>query len=144
MDDQNNTNSKEAKNSYINGKAISVEADRKLKDIRKKINDGSFKPSYSEREIISVALMEFPVHLIEVLKSKRVSGKDFVMLEIKENYQEYLNGGGTLDFNSYLKKEIVPILETQRKKKSKSVKVKQHSSKNTKQGGQNDKVSYVF
>ena len=133
MDDQKEIKSNKSKDRIVTGKAISVEADKKLKSLRQKINDGSFKPGYYEWEIISKAIMEFPNQLIEDLRAKRVSGKDTVMLEIEDLYQDYLSGGGKLDFNSFLKKEVAPMLGKKRKQ-----------SKATRQkvtGGQSEKVS---
>lgn len=143
MDDQKEIKGNKYKDRIVSGKAISVEADKKLKSLRQKINNGSFKPAYYEWEIISKAIMEFPNHLIEDLRAERISGKDTIMLEVEEIYQDYLNSGGKLDFNSFLKKEVAPMLGKKRKQtkpvKSKVPQVQENQK--LKQGGQSDKVS---
>ena len=124
MDGQDKNTKSQNDENYAHGKSISIAANERLKEIRDEMNKGDLGNKYSLRDVLSIAVLEFPTHLIKKYQEQRVSGKESVDVALPEVFREYKESGGTLDMNEFLKKFIAPnlnqLLKQKGKKSSKS------------------------
>lgn len=108
---------------YKGGKSISLEANERLVEIRREVNKGNFKKKFSEREILTAAILNFPESLVEKLRKDRASGEESMNKLLKDMYEKQKSDGLFEDYDQFLKQVVNPMLSGQLKSKSKSKKV---------------------
>lgn len=103
MDGPNKKQTKTSSPGMANGKSISLEADRRLKEIKDEVNrGGKTKFKYNEAEILSHAVLNFPTGKIGELREKRVQeGLKQALAKISSDFSE---AGLSVDFDALLKK----------------------------------------
>ena len=113
--------SNESKEEYKAGKSISVAANERLKKIREQVNKGDYKKRYSEREIISEAVLAFSEKHIERLREKRQSGRELTDGLVTKFFADS-SESSEMSIDEFYKTVVAPALEQHLVKKSKSSK----------------------